>query len=167
MKVQVYHLINRLKAKLGMQAQGRAGENPEGYIDPEAIEEADKMIEKLCAECPQTMGAHLESIAALWNDMKDMPRSPERETLSQEVFTLAHEIKDVGAMCGYDLVAYFAESLRDYIAKTELKLEAQRVIIQAHVDALQVVIKQDLKDEADGAAAELKQMVRIAIDKYS
>lgn len=163
-KIEMFELVNRLKKKLGMQG---ARESDEGFIDPAAIEETDRMIEKMCEECPDTMAVHLEEIIKIWAEMKDMPRCPQRDELGQEVFTLAHEIKDLGAMCGHDLAAYFAESLRDYIIRTELKLEAQRVITQAHIDALQVVIKKGLKDEEGAAAAELKEMVKIAIDRFS
>ena len=161
--VQVFRLTNRLKKKLGLQVQT----NEPGYIDPEAIAQADQLIEKLCAECPNTIAGHLENLSKLWESMRDMPRSQARDDIAAKMFTIAHEIKDLGAMCGYTLSAYFAESLRDYVAKTELKLEAQRVIIQAHVDALQVVQKHKLQDEAGSAAAELKEMVKIAIQKYS
>ncbi len=165
-KVRVFKLTNRLKKKLGMRPA--RFENEEGYVDPDAVKEADELIKELCETCPETIAGHLENIAAKWDKMKDMPRSPEREALSKEIFTLSHEIKDVGSMCGYDLAAFFAESLRDYVGQTELKLEAQRVIIQAHVDALTVVNKQGFKteEEAGPAAEELKKMVKVAIGKY-
>lgn len=163
-KVTLFKIKNSLKGKLGMEP--RRGDEP-GHIDPEAIAEADKIIEKLCEECPSTIAAHLEDIQKFWVEMRDMPLSPEREDLAQKIFITSHEIKDLGSLCGYMLAAYFAESLRDFIGQTEMKLEAQRVIIQAHVDALQVVIKHGLNDEDDAAANELKTMVKIAVDKYS
>lgn len=165
MNVIIYKLANRLKHKLGIRLNT---ENP-GYIDPEALEKGDTLIEKLCAECPQTIAAHLENLVSKWEEMRTMPESGEREAVAQDIFTLAHEIKDIGSMCGYTLSAFFAESLRDYIAKTELSLRAQQVIIQAHVDALQFVYRQGFKteEEAGPAAEELKKMVKVAIDKYS
>ncbi len=163
-QVRVLELINRLRKKLGAQVKRN---DQQGYIDPEAIKEADALIDKMCAECPQTMAALLDEIVACWDEMKDKPRSDERDELGKRIFTTAHEIKDLGAMCGYEIAAYFAESLRDYIARTELRLKAQRVIIQAHVDALIVVQREGLRDEGGTAADELKAMVKIAIDKYS
>ncbi len=160
--VEIYNRINRLKAKLGREKDDRPG-----HIDEKAIEEADAMIVALCAECPNAIGGYLSELGKLWEEMRDMPESKERENTSRAIFTLAHEIKDIGSMCGYDLTAYFAESLRDYIHETELNMEAQRVIIQAHLDAMQVAFKQGT-EEADGPMAdELKKVVKIAIDKYS
>lgn len=163
-KVRMFKLTNRLRKKLGMNFQ--RNDEP-GEIPEDAIAEADKLIEKMCAECPKTMKGLLEDIVKNWEEMKDLPRSGERDEYAQKIFTLAHEIKDISTMCGYELASYFSESLRDYIAMTELKLNAQRVIIQAHVDALLVVIKQGMDDVNDPAAQELKQMVKVAIDKYS
>ena len=165
-KIEVFHLINRLRQKLGVEYQDS---NKTSEIDPESIKQADAIIDKLCENCAENMAEQLEKISSIWDSMKDMPRSDDRDVLGSQIFTLAHEVKDIGQMCGYELAAFFAETLRDYIVKTELKLDAQRIIIQAHIDALNVVIKQDLKDEqsAGEAAKELKQMVKVAIDKYS
>lgn len=161
-KMKVFKMANRLKVKMGLDPKD---ETP-GFIAPEAIEEADRLIEALCEECSTTISGHLENLATLWKNMRDMEETPAREKLASEIFTVAHEIKDIGAMCGYNLVAHFAESLRDYIGETELNLTAQRVIIQAHLDAMQTVHRNGLKDDAGPVAEELKKAVKIAIDKY-
>ena len=161
-KVEIYKLANHLKAKLGMRFQSQTS----GYLAPEAIAEIDRMVENLCLECPEKIGAHLESLSVLWGKMRDMADSQERKDISQKVFILAHEIKDIGAMCGYELIAYFAESLRDYIGGAELNIHAQKVIIQAHVDAMQAVHRMGIKNETGPEAEELKKMVKIAIDKF-
>lgn len=163
LKVKMFKITNTLVKKLGI----RVPSNAPGHIDPDAIAEADRMIEALCKQCPQAIAGYLEKLSGLWTEMRDMPQSTERDNLSQQIFIVAHEIKDLAAMSGYDLAAYFAESLRDYIDQTEFNLQAQRIIIQAHVDALQVVHKQGMKEAETPEAEELKKMVKIAIDKYS
>lgn len=161
-KVEIYRIANRLKDKLGMRVMK---EEP-GFIDPDAVAEAERLIIELCKECPATLAGYLEEVAEHWHVMRELPAGKEREVVAREMFTLAHEIKDVGSMCGHNMAAYLAESLRDYIENTELSLEAQRVIIQAHVDALHVVIKQDMREADTPQAEELKKMVKVATDKY-
>lgn len=161
-EIQVYNRINRLKAKVGKDVNDKE----EGFIDPKAIEEAEGMIAALCAECPNAIGGYLSELSKLWNEMKDIPQSQERQNISEVMFTLAHEIKDLGSMCGYDLTAHFAESLRDYIQQTELNLDAQRVIIQAHLDAMQLAFKEGEEEADSPKAEELKKLVKVAIDKY-
>lgn len=163
MKVEIYKLTNRLKGLMGARFQNQ---KEEGFLAPESIEAADKIIQEMCADCPERIAAHLEKLSTLWGQMKAMEGSPKREEISEQIFTLSHEIKDMGAMCGFALIAYFAESLRDYIGRTDLNLKAQVVIIQAHVDAMQIVHRQGYKAEAGPEAEELKKMVRVAIDKY-
>ena len=161
--VRVIKIVNRLKGKIGILDN----DETEGHLPEKAIKEADILIEKLCEECPAAMGGYIEQVGEKWKDMRDMPDSPERHAIGAEIYTIAHEIKDISSMCGFEFIAYFSESLRDYIERTELTMEAQRVIIQAHYDALVVVYKQGIKDEDNPLANELKQVVKIAIDKYS
>lgn len=161
--VQVYKLTNHLKARMG----ARFKEQETGFLPPEAIAEADNAIAQLCETSHETMTNLLAGLAAAWEGMRVMEASVEREAMAQRIFTLAHEVKDVGAMCGYDLASYFAESLRDYIGKAEMNIKAQVIIIQAHMDALQIVIGQNIKTDAGPKAEELKRMVKVAIDKYS
>lgn len=162
-KVEIFKLANKLKERLGRQYK----DHPEGQLAPEAIKEADKLIEALCAGCPQTISKHLDSLTAYWNKMREIKDTNQKQDISAQVFTLAHEIKDVSSMCGYELIAYFAESLRDYIGKADLHIEAQIVIVQAHLDAMQVVHRQGVKKDAGPEAEELKNVVRKAIAQYS
>ena len=162
-KVEIFKLANHLKARMGIRFE----KQDTGFLDPEAIAEADKAIAVMCETSHETITKLLEDLNAQWLAMRDMPESTARIEIAQNVFTLAHEIKDIGSMCGYDLAAHFAESLRDYIVKTELSIRAQIVICQAHIDAIQAVIHKDLRREAGPEAEELKKMVKIAIEKYS
>ncbi len=159
---KVIKIRNRLKSKVGRDPNDRS----QGFLDPKAIDKADSLIEALCAECPKAIAGHLEKLLAFWLKMRDMENCKERDELAIKIFTHAHEIKDIGSMCGYVLIAYFAESLRDYIDQTEFNMKAQRIIIQAHIDAMLVVQKDEIKDDAGPLAEELKKMVKIAIDKY-
>jgi len=156
-------MANHLKNRLGARYQNQ----DEGFIAPELVAEADQAIVDCCKQCQTTITAQLESLATLWIRMKDMSQGDGREQIARQIFTLSHEIKDVSALCGYQLTSHFAESLRDYINKTELNIQAQVVIIQAHMDALMIVNKQGYKKDAGPESEELKKMVARAIAKYS
>lgn len=163
LRIEVYKLTNFLKERL---SPGGKKNNQEGEIASEKIAESDELIAALCVNCLDTVGEHFDTISELWKKMRDMPQSAERQALSDQIFVQAHEIKDIASLCGYTLCAYFAESLRDYISETSLNLSGQRVIIQAHIDAMNIVYKQKLKEDGGAAAEELKKMVKIAIEKY-
>ena len=161
-KVLVYKIVNKLRLKLGIETRLPTS----GHLDPRNIAEADKLIAALCADCLPTIGKHLQQLDKFWGEMKDMPESDRRDELSQQIFTVAHEIKDISSMCGYELIAFFAESLRDYIDLAEPSLKAQRIIVQAHIDAMSTTHKQGLKSDGGPIADELKNMVKIAVEKY-
>lgn len=163
LKVEVYKLANKLKARLGPDYKNQE----EGFLSEDAIKAADNLIAALCVQCPIKINETLTALSDKWDKMKLMEDSPERKAIAAEIFTLAHEIKDVGAMCGYDLIAYFGESLRDFIGRTDLNLKAQVVIIQAHMDAMVAVNRLGAKKDAGPEAEELKRMVKMAIDKYA
>jgi chemotaxis protein histidine kinase CheA len=161
-KIAMYKLVNRLKGKLGLNPK----DDSQGFLAPEKVEEADKLIQSLCVNSEETIRDCLTNLTETWKTMQDMPAGKDREGVSRKIFLLAHEIKDIGAMCGYTLVAYFAESLRDYIDQTELNIKAQKIIIQAHIDAMQAAMRQGLKEDGGPIADELKSIVKVAIDKY-
>lgn len=163
LRIEVYKLTNYLKQKLSPSG----GKNTqEGEISPDKVSECDALIQSMCFDYLKVADNHISKISELWKKMRDMPQSDERHKISDQIFVEAHEIKDIASLCGYTLCAHFAESLRDYIAEVSLNLSGQRVIIQAHIDALNIVHKQKLKEDGGAAAEELKRMVKIAIEKY-
>jgi hypothetical protein len=160
--IKLFKLPNELKLKLGAQTSSKQN----GIIDPKKIEEAEAYIQKLCEGSNAEIAKNLQELTAIWDIMKTMPESLERELSAKKIFTIAHEIKDIGGLCGLGLIAYFGESLRDYIEQTALSLKNQHIIIQAHIDAMNTAHKNGLRDNGGPAAEELKRIVKIAIEKY-
>ncbi len=154
---------NLLKNKAG----ARSNMQLDGFIDDKKIKAADELIVKVCMNSEHELKRQINKLTKLWDCIQKMPDSDERKEKTQEILTIAHEIKDIGALCDYNLVAYFAESLRDYIGEITMNLKNQRIIIQAHIDALSTVLKTGVSDETDPIAKELKSKVKIAIEQYS
>lgn len=158
----VFKIPNELKLKLGMRVQA----NKPGQIDPKLIAQAQAVITEQCASAHEAIGENLTALAREWSKMKTMPESLERALSAKKIFTLAHEIKDIGGLSGHSLIAYFGESLRDYIEQTTLNLKNQHIIIQAHVDAMHTAHKNKLREDGGPGAEELKRIVKIAIERY-
>lgn len=154
---------NLLKNKAG----ARSNMKLDGFIDNKKVEAAEELITKVCMNSEHELKKQIKKLTDLWNCIQEMPTGNERKEKTKGIFTLAHEIKDIGALCGYSLIAHFAESLRDYIDEATINVKNQRIIIQAHVDALSTVLKTGVSDETDPIAKELKEKVKIAIEKYS
>ncbi len=161
-KAELYNRSNALKGKVGLNVQT----NAEGQLDPEKVQEADALIKDMCKDCNKNIGEQLASLVRAWASMATLDQGEARTQKAQEVFTFAHDIKDIAALCGYGLAAHFAESLRDYVTEHSFADKNQRIIIQAHIDALVVIQKNNLKDDAGPVAEELKETVKLAISKY-
>jgi len=153
---------NLLKNKTG----ARININNPGFIEEEKIKAADALIAGLCEGSGEKLEEQIKVLTELWKNIQELPDDTQRKEKTQEIFTIAHEIKDISSLCSYNLIAHFAESLRDYIAETSINLKNQRIIIQAHINALSTVLKHNISDETDAVAEELKSKVKIAIDKY-
>jgi|GEM_PF-1365788 len=161
-KAEFYNRANVLKGKVGLDVQT----NADGQLDPEKVKEADDLIKAMCKDCNKNMGEQIEGLVRAWAAMAALEQGDARTQKAQQVFTFAHDIKDIAALCGYGLAAHFAESLRDYVTERSFAEKNQRIIIQAHIDALIVIQKNDIKDDAGAVAEELKEMVAIAVNKY-
>lgn len=161
--IEIFQRINRLKAKVG----GNPNDTREGALEKGVIKKADELIKDFCKDCDTIVFSVLEKLMGTWKKVAEMKRSSKRDDLAQEMFTLAHEVKDVAGMCGYKLMSEFAESLRDYITETSLDQDTQKIIVQAHIDAMNAALRNNIRDEGGPAAMELKALVKRAIEKYS
>lgn len=161
--IQYFHRVNRLRAKAG----GDPNDPREGALGDGMVEKADGLINDFCKECTTLVTKLLDHLGQKWKAMADMEKSAARDKLAKEIFTLAHEVKDVAGMCGYTLMSDFGESLRDYITETSLDQGAQRIIVQAHIDAMNAALRHDIREDGGPAAEELKALVKRAIEKYS
>ena len=162
----VVHVLTPKYNLLKNKAGNRINMKDNGFIEDNKIQAAEDLITDLCEGSREKLEEQIGLLSELWKAIQEMPDNAARKEKTNDIFTIAHEIKDIAALCGYDLIAHFSESLRDYIAETTINLKNQRIIIQAHINALSTVLKHDIADEAHPVAEELKKKVKIAIEKY-
>jgi hypothetical protein len=160
--VEVYKRINRLKIKAGGDLGGEAS----GQIDPESIAKANTVIEKAAEMYPMQIKNVLKLLNKSWAEIKE--KGPEdRRQSAEKISNLANNVKDLAAQFGFDIMAYFGGSLRDYIMKSELTKPEHLIIVQAHVDVMDIAYNEGLRDEESAMAEELKKVLAQAIEKYS
>ena len=160
-KVEIYNRINRLKIKAGGSLSGGPGK-----LDPSSIDRANAVIQKMSEMYPDEIKKCLDDLEGIWVKTKATD-SAGRAADAGHMSNLANQIKDLAGTFGYDLMEYFGESLRDYILSVDLSQKEQVIIVQAHVDVMQVAYSQNLKHQAHPLAEELKKTVSAAIAKYS
>ncbi len=161
MDIKIYHRVNRLKMKAGGSLNGGPGR-----LDPNAVDKADVVIQNMANIYPQELQKALSELDEKWEEARGMAENT-READVEMMSNLANQIKDLAGLFGYSIMEYFAASLRDFILESALNREEHVVIVQAHVDVMWVVYRENLKDDAGPVAEELKRMVAEAIEKYS
>ena len=100
-----------------------------------------------------------------WDKMKSAPTNKRNEFL-EKMFNYANHVKDMAETYHHDLMCHFALSLRDFCQKIDIKSSEHQIIVQAHIDAMKMVLNESLQAD-DKKAEELKKMVEIAIKKHT
>jgi hypothetical protein len=159
--VQIYNRVNRLKMKAG----GAIGAGP-GRFDPSMVDRGQSVIRHMAGQYEDEIQKSMDVLAALWAETRAQPAG-ERKENAQKISNLANQIKDLAATFDIDLMEYFGQSLRDYVLNIDLSQDAHVIIVQAHVDVMQVAHKNNLKSQDHPLGEELKKTVAAAIAKYS
>lgn len=163
--IKIINVQNTLKQRaVGIHRK----EAEEGFIDPELIDAAEKEIKISCNIAGDVINKDIKSIMAAWDKIHKLEtKNPVFTETSKDMYLVAHNIKDVAAQCGFTLIAFFAESLRDFLDEKSDNVKAQKIIVQAHIDALSVCNRNGYKEDGGEKAEELKAMVKKAIDQYT
>ncbi len=162
-QVKIFHRFNKLKLKAGGDPKDSRG----GFIDINAVKKAQQSIDVSENLYKQEVKAVLKDIDVVWADIKN---ETEKDILRKGIDSLynqAHNAKDIAETYHYDLMAFFAQSLRDFCKKIDVKNKAHHVIVKAHMDVMAVTYKTNLKDQSSPEAEELKRVLAKAIQKYS
>ena len=91
---------------------------------------------------------------------------PARATAIKDLYNIAHNIKGQGSSFGYPLVTRIGHSLCTLVRQERDFSDADLGVMQAHLDALRLILVKDIKGEGGetGAklAARLENMVKAA-----
>lgn len=160
-KVQIFKRINRLKIKAGSSKDG-----PPVKFSKERLENPKKFIAEQTKNYDTEIKDVLKDLDVAWNKiLSDNP--DEIEQGREELYHKANHAKDLAATCNYPLMMHFGLSLRDFIENIAPGSRAHQTIVKAHIDVMWTVVKDNIQDEGGAKAQELKQMVKLAIKKYS
>lgn len=85
------------------------------------------------------------------------------EETNAAVFRVAHDLKGQGTTFGFPLVTQIAGLLCDFIRSIKsFSSEDSVSVVRAHLSALQLVLKQNIKGEGDEAARQLVDKLALA-----
>lgn len=88
------------------------------------------------------------------------------ETSLQTIFRISHDIKGQGGTFGFNLATQIAGLLCDFIrTATAVPSKDQLAVIQAHLGALQMIIKQNIKGDGDATTQQLVEKLALAVSR--
>jgi len=161
--VEMFKRVNKLKLKAG----GGLNDGP-GQIDQGSVDRANSVVMTMESLYPREIKNVITALNKEWDQMKALSEDDDKSKLKEKISNTANQIKDLAGTFGYDLMEYFGESLRDYILSTDFSRKEHFVIVQAHIDVIWVAYRENLKHDDGGPVAnELKETIRVAIDKYA
>lgn len=162
-KVTIMHRLNKLKLKAGV---GLMDERM-GFIDPKALLRAQASIDNKADSYSDEIKAVIVRLESTWDDLKKENDAKKRKRLTSELHNYANNVKDIAETFKYKLMGHFGKSLRDFCEKIDVGNKAHHIIVQAHIDVMDVACQQNIKDEGGPVANELISIVAKAIEQHS
>jgi hypothetical protein len=160
---EIYHRINKLKLKAG----AALSDTRAGFIDPTAIKRAQVNIDNQESKYEDEIQSVLKQLEYVWDEVKGAKSRDAAEKPLDRMHNFANNVKDLAQTYNYGLMAHFAGSLSDFCEKIDPANPNHIIITQAHIDVMNIVMHEHMKDLEGEKAEELKKIVAKAIEKYS
>ncbi len=156
-EIIVVHPINRLKEKI------RPGENIDVYITEDKIKELQNSLDNCQELQEQEQDLLIQNIFSLWGKIKSSPEEGEHCLTMFHIYI--NRLDDLSATFCSEVIQSFIRLLKRFLQKSDIKLRKHRVIIQAHLDVINLAHMQKihLKDTKD--AKNLYEILEIAIQQ--
>jgi len=154
--IEIFMPPNVLKAKMG-----------NGKLDLSAVKRAEQAINNLKSEFT---GWVIHDVSRLAEAGQAYVKQSSPETLA-DLYRAAHDLKGQAATFDFPLIARVASSLCMLTDDTSYGLPLPLGLIDAHIEAIKVIVRDDLKDPSDQTAtelaAELEQQVAGFLEKHA
>lgn len=144
---------NELKNKLGS-----------GGISKNTLEMASILIEKHESAFISKATMAIQELQKMCNAITENPTEPIPDTIRLTIQNISHELKGEGATFGHPLVSDISKNLNIYL-DAHKDLPINPVILKAHIDALHVIIKHDIKSKENTIANELRISLENIVQK--
>lgn len=157
--VEIIKRPNKLREKVGGSADGRPG-----AIDPAALARAATHVARMSdAHIAQTRIdiAELEKTYRL-----AMTDAENRPAHLRRIIKLSDGVMTLGKTFGFDLLSDFANSLNHFLVPLANPSVAQLQVIGLHIDAMHVLVRDEIKGDGGAAGRALSASLTMACSKF-
>jgi len=158
--VEVFHRVNRLKLKAGGSPDSQSGK-----LDPQMIAAANKVVADASSSYNKELERVMDKLNKAWLAIKNSGSASSAEI--ENLYHLSNQVKDLASTFNFKIMSDFAASLRKFVHVYDETNPNHKVIIQAHMDVMWVVYREDVKDGGGKMAQELKKTLSKAIEKHA
>ncbi|MEE3627167.1 hypothetical protein UCD39_24835 [Nitrospirillum sp. BR 11752] len=152
--VEIIELPNKLRAKVG----GTDGKP--GQIDPAAIERANNHVARMAKAHQAQTRIDLTSLQAAFEQAKRDPENRVRHL--RKVYKISDGIMTLGRTFGYNLLSDFANSMNQFLVDLESPTDALLTVVGLHIDAMHVVVRDDIKGDGGELGQALTKSLALA-----
>jgi chemotaxis protein histidine kinase CheA len=153
--IEVFTPPNMLKAKVG-----------NGGLDSAAIKRGEAAIEELKGEFAEWIAEDVNRLV----QRRDFYQAQTNNDSLSDLYRASHDLRGQASTFDFPMVARVAASLCKLTDDTSYGLELPIGLINAHVDAIKVIVRDGIKDPsnqmATTLAVELERQVGVFLDKH-
>ncbi|MGH7019328.1 MAG: Hpt domain-containing protein [Brevundimonas sp.] len=150
---QVIRPPNPLRAKVG----GFGG------IDADAIAKAEAALKAMSAQFGQWLQDEIVKLDQAQADIRAKGYTPET---AEGLYFRAHDLKGLGATYQYPLVTRIAGSLCRMMDDAERRMQAPVAILDAHIDAIRAVVRDEIQTDEHPVGRELAQTLEARVAEH-
>ena len=150
---QIIRPPNALRAKVG----GFGG------IDANAIAKAEAALKAMSAQFGQWLNDEIVKLDQAQADIRAKGYTPET---AEALYFRAHDLKGLGATYQYPLVTRIAGSLCRLMDDTDKRMQAPLAILDAHVDAIRAVVRDEIQTDEHPVGRELAQTLEARVAEH-
>ncbi|MFM2044388.1 MAG: hypothetical protein RLY86_2964 [Pseudomonadota bacterium] len=158
-RVELIHRPNKLRAKVGGTPDGKPGR-----IDPAAIERAHTHVSRMSDAHRVQTKIDLTDLQAAYRQALEDPAN--RPAHMRRVFKISDAILTLGKTFGYDLLSIFAHHLNAFIVDLENPTPAQMQVVALHIEAMNALVRDEMKGDGGLIGKALAQSLAIARAKH-
>lgn len=156
-KPKLIHPPNPLKMKVGIGGPGA--------VTPEALERAETVIADLADDYLTWAEEDLTKLQTAMANLKAAKGDNSAEV--EAIFHVAHDVKGQGGSFGYQLMTEIGDHLCRFLEPLESANPAQIGVIGVHIDALRLVVFENMKGAGGKAGDSLYKGLEMAVAKVS
>ena len=134
-----------------------------GGIDANAIAKAEEALKAMSAQFGQWLNDEVVKLDQAQADIRDKGLTAET---AEALYFRAHDLKGLGTTYEYPLVTRIAGSLCRLLDDAAARMEAPLTTINAHVDAIRSVVREQIKTDENPTGRVLAESLEAQVAQH-